>query len=109
MQHLAILLTLIIILGTIMPVPNTLDKEETITAAHISLYIICSFSWSRALGSKKRYIVMTVLIPLTEILQFPLPYRNSPIEDLIANIVGTIIGFLIQLLGDHKRHHKSTK
>jgi hypothetical protein len=41
---------------------------------------------------------MVALIPLTEILNLPLQYRNPSTGDLIANIIGVIIGFLISHL-----------
>ena len=96
MQHAAIFSTLVIIFGAIVPLPNTPGGEEARTVAHAVSYIICNFLWARSLESKRRHIVLTIiLVPLTEILQLPLPYRNPSIEDLIVNTAGTLTGFLI--------------
>lgn len=98
MRHLAFLSTLIIAFGSVVPIPNTPGGEEARTVAHTIIYLTCSFSWSHSKISKRKFILlMAALIPLTEILQLPLSYRNPSIGDLIANIVGTIIGYLISL------------
>ena len=102
MRHLAILSTLVIIFGSIIPLPNVSGGERTNTVAHLISYLICSFSWFRSLNSTRRYILlMAALTPLTEILQLSLPYRNPCIEDVVANSLGIILGLLIS----HLRHY----
>jgi len=94
--YLATLTTLVIIVGSIIPLPNNLGGEELRGLVHFILYTICSFFWARSLKTKRRvFTLMVALIPLTEILQLPLPYRNSSLGDLMANTTGSIIGFLI--------------
>ena len=96
MKYVAMFSTLTIIVGSIVPLPNTPSGEETRMVAHTIACIICSFSWARLLKSKRRYLLLMIaLVPLTEILQLPLPYRNPSIEDLIANIAGSITGFFL--------------
>ena len=99
--YLAVLLTLGIIFGSILPLPHVSESEEAGYAIHLLSYVVCSFSWAQFLKSRRRYAaVMVALTPVTEILQLPLPYRTPCAEDLIANIVGTILGFFIS----HARH-----
>ena len=100
-QYLAVLSTLVILISSILPLPNMSESEEVSYAIHLLFYVICSFSWAQFLKSRRRYTaVMVALTPLTEILQLPLPYRTPSVEDLIANIVGTVLGFVIS----HVRH-----
>jgi glycopeptide antibiotics resistance protein len=99
MLYLALLSTIVIILGSVIPLTNVSGGEEAGNVAHIISFTIISFLWARSLKSKVRYIaLMTALIPLTEILNLPLHYRNPSTGDLIANILGVIIGFLISQL-----------
>ena len=97
--HLAMLSTLVILLGSILPLPHVAESEEAGYAIHLLSYVICSFSWTQFLKSKRRYAaVMMALTPVTEILQLPLPYRTPCAEDLIANIVGTILGYVLSTI-----------
>jgi len=100
-QYLAVLSTLVILIGSIFPFPQVSESEEVSYAVHLLSYVVCSFSWAQFLKSKRRYTtVMVALTPLTEILQLPLSYRTPSVEDLIANIVGTVLGFVIS----HVKH-----
>jgi VanZ family protein len=100
-QYLVVLSTLVIFFGSILPLPHVSGSEEVSYAIHLLLYVICSFSWAQFLKSRRRYAaLMMALTPVTEILQLPLPYRTPCAEDLIANIVGTILGFILS----HMRH-----
>jgi VanZ family protein len=95
-RYVAILSTLGIIFGSILPLPAVSGGEEANSVAHVISYVVCSFSWTRSLNSKKRYLaLMVALTPLTEILQLPLPYRHPCVEDLVANIFGVLLGLLI--------------
>ena len=94
-QYLAVLSTLVILFGSILPLPHVSESEEASYAIHLLSYVICSFSWAQFLKSRRRYAaIMMALTPVTEILQLPLPYRTPSAEDLFANIVGTILGFV---------------
>ena len=100
-QYLAVLSTLIILIGSIFPFPQVSESEEVSYAIHLVSYVVCSFSWAQFLKSRRRYAaVIMALTPVTEILQLPLPYRAPSVEDLFANIVGTILGFVFS----KKRH-----
>jgi len=95
-QYLAVLSTLVILFGSILPLPHVSESEEASYAIHLLSYVVCSFSWAQFLKSRRRYTaVMVALTPVTEMLQLPLPYRTPCAEDLIANIVGTILGFVL--------------
>ena len=62
-------------------------------------YAICSLLWAWSLRSRKNYaVLMVALIPLSEILQLPLPYRTVSIHDMIANLAGVLIGFSVNSL-----------
>lgn len=100
-QYLAVLSTLVILIGSILPLPHVFESEEASYVIHLLSYVVCSFSWAQFLKSRRRYAaVMVALTPVTEILQLPLPYRTPCAEDLIVNIVGTILGFVLS----HVRH-----
>jgi VanZ family protein len=93
-QYLATFSTLVILFGSILPLPQVSESAGAEYAIHLLSYIVCSFSWAQFLRSRRRYTaVMIALAPITEILQLPLPYRTPCVEDLIANSVGTILGF----------------
>ena len=94
-QQLALLSTLVIIFYAIIPLPDTSGGGGMDMAAHAIAYILSSFLWARSVNTKRYIALMTVLVPLTEILQLPLQYRNSNIADLVSNSVGTIIGYSI--------------
>ena len=95
-RYVAFLSTLVIIFGSVLPVPTSLGGEEVNSVAHVLSYAVCSFSWTRSLTSKKRYLaLMAALTPLTEVLQLPLPYRHPCVDDLVANVFGIILGLLI--------------
>ena len=95
-RYVAILSTLVIIFGSVLPGPTGSGGEEANSVAHVVSYAVCSFSWTRFLKSKKRYLaLMAALTPLTEILQLPLPYRHPCVDDLVANVFGIILGLLI--------------
>ncbi|UCH37663.1 MAG: hypothetical protein JSV76_00310 [Candidatus Bathyarchaeota archaeon] len=95
-QFIAFLSLGLIILGSVMPVSSTSYRDEMSIAAHVLAYSVCSFSWGRTLGlSKKYWLLMTILVPLSEILQLPLLYRTSSMEDLLANTVGVLIGSIV--------------
>ena len=101
--HLALLSTLVIIFGSIIPLPSISDGREAQSAIlgllHFVSYTICSFLWGRSLKSRKIFFALAAaLIPLTEILQLPLPYRSSMLEDLIINSAGTISGALLSTI-----------
>jgi glycopeptide antibiotics resistance protein len=103
MKHLAVVSILIIIFGSITPLPNTNSGEVRISTIlnilHLTIYTIYSLIWAISIKSKKTYIkLMIAIIPLTEILQLPLSYRSSNLQDLIFNTVGVIIGYSIYLL-----------
>jgi VanZ family protein len=94
-QYLVMLSTLVILFGSILPLPHVSESEEAGYVIHLLSYVVCSFSWAQFLKSRRRHAaVMVALTPVTEILQLPLPYRTPSAEDLIANIVGTTIGFV---------------
>ena len=93
-QYLAAFSTLVILFSSILPLPHVSESEGVGYAIHLLSYVVCSFSWAQFLRSRRRYTaVMIALTPVTEILQLPLPYRTPCVEDLIANSVGTILGF----------------
>ncbi len=95
-RYVAVLSTLVISFGSIIPVPPVSGGDAANGVAHVLSYAVCSLSWTRALKSRKRYLaVMAALTPLTEILQLPLPYRHPCVADLIANIWGILLGLLI--------------
>jgi VanZ family protein len=79
-----------------MPISNISYREEVSTVAHILAYSICSYLWGRTLGLKRKYwLLMAIFVPLSEILQLPLLYRKSSIGDLMANMMGVIVGSII--------------
>jgi VanZ family protein len=93
---LAVFSTLMILFGSILPVPAVSEREEVGYAIHLLSYVVCSYAWAQLLTSRRRYAaIMAALTPLTELLQLPLPYRTPCVEDLIANLIGTVLGGLL--------------
>jgi len=64
---------------------------------HISLFLPFLFLGNRALSIKLYPIILfgVFLALFTEGLQFFLPYRAFNINDLIANVLGLLLGFLL--------------
>ena len=89
----AVEFTILIVIFSIIPLPElTLPSgssmESIISPSHIAGYIICGYLWLKALGLTRRYIiVVSILAPLTEIVQLPLPYRCACISDVMSNII----------------------
>ena len=107
MLHLAVISTIVIVLSSVIPVSNIPGSEETVNISfnilHLVFYITSSFLWHQSLESKRKYMALiAVIVPLTEIVQFPLPYRSSNIEDLRTNIIGAAIGSSISWLFKRK-------
>ena len=68
---------------------------------------MCSMSVSSEISKQFIYILSLLLIGIifaiiTEIIQFYLPFRTFNVNDLIANILGVILGSSLFLLIKHK-------
>jgi VanZ family protein len=101
---LAVFSTVVILFGSILPIPTVLIHEEGGYVIHLLSYVVCSYAWAQLLPSWRRYVaVMVVLTPVTELLQLPLPYRTPCVEDLIANLIGTLLGGLLAYGAIHLR------
>lgn len=107
---LVLIWSVIIIILSLMPNPEIKaiswsDGFQVDKIAHIVLYAIYSFLIGRYLlsnsGNERRKILLTLGISVTfgvlmEILQYYLsPSRFFDILDIIANIIGSIVGLLI--------------
>jgi VanZ family protein len=109
-RFLPAVLWLVIVTVAILTPGNNLPKVPLFPFAdklvHFGVFAVLTFLWSRvgtiseqgALNRKKlltNLLVFTIIFPiLVEYLQMYVPNRSFEIEDIIANLVGGIIGFI---------------
>jgi VanZ family protein len=103
-------LWLVVVTVAILTPGNNLPKVPLFPFAdklvHFGVFAVLTFLWSRvgtigeqgSLNRKKlltNLLVFTIIFPiLVEYLQMYVPNRSFEIEDIIANLVGGIIGFI---------------
>jgi VanZ family protein len=103
-------LWLVIVAAALLTPGNNLPKVPLFPYAdkliHFGVFAILTFLWSRVgtidqqggLCWKKlltNLLVFTIIFPiLVEYLQMYVPNRSFEIEDIIANLIGGIIGFI---------------
>ncbi len=98
----AIVWTFLIAIVSIIPIPEGYDGTSNF--GHIFSYFILLILWVYALGfNYKALIISIALIPLTEILQLAIPWRDSNILDLGNNFLGEAIAFTITYILKNKK------
>lgn len=67
---------------------------------HASIYLFCAFFWQDWLHRNMKPVLLLAILTgiVTEFVQYLLPYRGFDINDLIANILGAILGWSIVFL-----------
>ncbi len=97
----ALAFTIATIIGSVIPWNEEWSMETSTPAiplsiTHIVTYILNGLFWYKALGLNRRLVmVYTVIAPITEIAQLPVPYRTPCIDDLVSNIIGLAIAIIV--------------
>ena len=78
---------------------------------HGSVYILCPFFLMDYLNFRKGHILlMAVVIGIfTEFVQYLLPYRGFDVNDLVANVMGCLVGWALLLPVLKRRRQAHTK
>jgi len=104
---LALITTAIIIITSIIPIPEVGDSyggEKLFSISHYTSYLILSYLWTIVLQhnvnsvNPRLLLIILATIPLTEVVQIPLPYRCACLEDLVFNELGATSGVLLYFL-----------
>lgn len=89
----------LLLLATAWPIPEMV-KQTTFPydkIVHFSMFFILSFLALRVLKRRDALILMIVIAIWSEAQQFFVPVRTAEIPDLIANLIGGSILFLVKL------------
>lgn len=75
---------------------------------HASVYIPCVFFLASRMGFVHwKALFFSILIGLTtEGVQYLLPYRGFDINDMVANVLGVMLGFMVAVIAD-RRHPRA--
>jgi len=104
---LALITTIIIVTASIIPIPeinNSYGGEKLFSISHYVSYLILSYLWTIVLQynvnsiNPRLLLIIPAIIPLTEVVQIPLPYRCACLEDLLFNALGAVSGVLLYFL-----------
>ena len=99
MKHkliLPIIWTVIIVISSIVPIPEKEKLSTFLDVGHIAVYTILALLWSYSLGNLFRaFTISLISTPLTEIVQLFTPWRSSNLADVLNNLIGVLIGIIL--------------
>jgi len=91
---LPLLWTLLIAVLSAIPLPEQgPETPRLLDVGHVASYALLAALWIHSLGARWEALLPPLAtVPLTEVIQLPLPWRNATVLDLANNLVGVALG-----------------
>jgi len=107
---LATLWLLVISILSIVPIQKGEGVSAILDVGHIGVYTILAILWSFTFKDRGKRIVISVFsVPITEVLQLFIPWREANFMDIANNTLGIIIGLLAFIFIVHVTQNKKKR